>query len=151
MAKTAALVTPSHGWVLCLSQPGAGEQGKAIFETRDGARRWRVVTNTSFGQRRSTRNGLPLSGYPLGIDVTDAGMGLLWEARGATFRTANGGRTWTKLRLTSPEVAEVVSASVVTDRLAFVLLRNGAAGRLELLRSNDGLRHWRLVRAWPIR
>ena len=94
--------------------------------------------------------GLPGSGYAEGMALTARGFGLLWEARGDTYRTTDGGRTWRRLSLTSPELKEVVSASVVRRRLAFVLLRNGQTRRLELRRSDYGLRHWGIVRTWPL-
>ncbi len=143
--KIAALASARHGWVLCLAEPGTGQQGKALFETTDSARHWRVVNRTG-----STPAGLPGSGYAEGMALTARGFGLLWEARGDTYRTTDGGRTWRRLSLTSPELKEVVSASVVRRRLAFVLLRNGQTRRLELRRSDYGLRHWGIVRTWPL-
>ena len=60
-APLISLVTPTHGWLLCLSQPGAGQQLKALYESRDGGGTWRLRASNLFG--RPTRGNLPSSGY----------------------------------------------------------------------------------------
>ena len=79
-----ALATPSHGWLLCVSTPGAGEQRKALYETRDGGTRWRP---------------LPIS-RPEVVEAHAAellddrvGVALFFYARRLAF-TRDGGRRW---------------------------------------------------------
>jgi photosystem II stability/assembly factor-like uncharacterized protein len=123
-----------HGWLLCTSQPGAGMQAKAVFETRNGGKRWRLVADAYFARWGRTRGGLSTAGYPGGISFEPGGHGLLWQTRGHTYSTRDGGRHWRAMNLTSPELIEGGSASVVSPDVRFLLLRNGRSLRYELLR-----------------
>jgi photosystem II stability/assembly factor-like uncharacterized protein len=123
-----------HGWLLCTSQPGAGMQPKAVFETRDGGRRWRLVADAFFTGIGRSRGGLTAGGYPYGISFEPRGRGLLWQARGHTYSTRDGGRHWRYLGLTSPESIEGEAASVVSPDVRFLVVRNGRTNRYELLR-----------------
>jgi photosystem II stability/assembly factor-like uncharacterized protein len=123
-----------HGWLLCTSQPGTGMQPKAVFETRNGGRRWRLVADAHFTRLRRRSEGLSMSGYPYGISFEPRGHGLLWQARGQTYSTSDGGRHWQSLRVTSPDVIEGVAASVASADTRFLVVRNGRTGTYELLR-----------------
>jgi hypothetical protein len=123
-----------RGWLLCTSQPGAGMQPKAVFETRNGGKRWRLVADASFTRIGRNRGGLSTGGYPYGISFEPGGHGLLWQARGHTYSTRDGGRHWRSLRVTSPEVIEGAAASVVSPAVRFLFVRNGRTGMYELLR-----------------
>jgi photosystem II stability/assembly factor-like uncharacterized protein len=145
MGKLAARASRRDGWILCLSQPGTGQQLKLLFATHDGGRRWRLVMND-----RGART-IGSSGYARGMDFLRSGLGIVWESRGHSYITRDAGRTWSALALTSPELVEISSASLVSERIALAVVRNGRRRRIELRRSSDGLRTWRVVRSWAWR
>jgi photosystem II stability/assembly factor-like uncharacterized protein len=139
-----------HGWLLCTSQPGAGIQPKAVFETRNGGRRWRLVADAYFTRIGESRGGLSTGGYPYGISFAPGGHGLLWQARGHTYSTRDGGRHWQASSLTFPDVMEGKAASVVSADTRFLVVRNGRSGTYELLRlSRSGRAH--VVQRWKWR
>lgn len=137
--------TPTTGWLLCVGEPGAGQQQKAVLATIDGGRSWQAVSGAIVGNT-SLGGGLGGYGYPLGIAFRPDGRGLLWEGRGTLFVTHDGGRTWTpKDKVVGPEVDFGQSASLPRDRVFFVLLQRGS---FRLLRSQDGGRTWSVIHRW---
>jgi photosystem II stability/assembly factor-like uncharacterized protein len=126
-----ALATPSHGWTLCLSVPGTGNQLKALYETRDGGRSWR---------RR--RGNVPASGYAAGISFLANGHGWLPEARGSFYETRDGGTRWRPLPISSPEVVEAHAAQLLTDRVGLAIF---VYRPVRLALTQDGGRSWRTV------
>jgi photosystem II stability/assembly factor-like uncharacterized protein len=145
-----SFVSARHGWLLCTSQPGAGMQPKAVFETRNAGRRWHLVADAHFTGIGRSRDGLSASGYPLGMSFEPGGHGLLWQARGLTYSTRDGGRHWQSLRVTSPEVIEGQAASVVSANTHFLVVRNGRTNMYELLRLTPG-RRAHIVHRWKWR
>jgi photosystem II stability/assembly factor-like uncharacterized protein len=144
----ASFVSVRRGWLLCLDGGAMGEQPKTLFRTTDGGRRWTTMARTTFTQHG--RGALPLSGYPGGLDFATARTGWVWELRGNLYATGDGGHTWCSLGITSPDVDESDSTSLLTSRIGFVLLRNANAGRYELRLTRDGGHTFGLVRTWPI-
>lgn len=143
-----SFASPDHGWLMCNGQPGTGQQEKALYETLDRGGHWRRLLRT--GVQRA--GGLYGSGYAAGMSFFPSGRGLLWQARENTFRTVDGGRHWSPLAITSPESREGVSASFVSERVAYLLLQNnGTRFDIELMRSTDGGRTWHRVRSWSRR
>lgn len=140
-----SFVSLRRGWALCTGQPGAGNQAKAVFETRNGGRTWRLVAHAYWTGSRG-HGGLSLGGYPYGISFSAEGNGLLWQARGDTFSTRDGGRNWQRLEITDPEVAEVQAGYVVSASIRFLLLRTF---EYQLLRSRGG--GWQIVHRWDRR
>jgi len=136
-----------RGRLLCVSGGAMGEEPKSLYATIDGGRRWTIVAETTF--RRHVRGALPLFGYPGGLDFVNPVTGWVWESRGNLYATGDGGRTWRSLGVTSPEVDEAESTSLVTPRVGFALLRNGDAGRYELRLTRDAGSSFDLVRTWP--
>jgi photosystem II stability/assembly factor-like uncharacterized protein len=136
--------TPARGWLLCVGEPGAGQQEKAVFATRDGGETWAAISGAIVGSE-SLAGGLGGYGYPQGISFAADGTGILWESRGLLFRTRNGARTWSTADVVKPELDFGSSATVVDDRIAYVLLERGA---FRLLRSADGGRTWSVVHRW---
>ena len=139
-----ALVSPMRGWALCVGQPGVGNQAKAIFETSNGGRGWRLRAWASIFARG--RGGLGTGGYPQGIAFGRAGRGLLWESRGALFLTKDGGRNWRVAGLTRYDVDFGQSASVAANDRYYVLLQTN--GRFRLVTTHDSGAHWRTVHRW---
>jgi photosystem II stability/assembly factor-like uncharacterized protein len=141
-----SFVSARHGWLLCKSQPGAGNQPKAVFETRDGGKRWHLVADALFTQTGRNRGGLSVGGYAYGMSFEPSGDGLLWQARGDTYATSDGGRHWRPLRLTTPE-PDGVGGSVVSPDVRFLLLHHSSTGPYDLVRLlPSGRAH--VVRRW---
>jgi photosystem II stability/assembly factor-like uncharacterized protein len=53
------LAARARGWALCVGQPGAGNQGKAVFETADAGRTWRLGLHVRSWARRARNARLP--------------------------------------------------------------------------------------------
>jgi photosystem II stability/assembly factor-like uncharacterized protein len=137
--------TPTRGWLLCVGEPGAGQQQKAVLATTDGGRSWHAVSGAIVGNA-SLGGGLGGYGYPLGIAFHPDGRGLLWESRGTLLVTRDGARTWTpEDEVVRPEVDFGQSASLTRNRVFYVLLQRGS---FRLLKSDDG-RTWSVVHRWP--
>jgi photosystem II stability/assembly factor-like uncharacterized protein len=136
--------TRARGWLLCVGEPGAGQQQKAVFATRDGGETWAALSGAIWGNE-SLAGGLGGYGYPEGISFVADGTGILWESRGLLFLTRNGARSWSSAEAVQPEIDFGRSASVADDRVAYVLLERGS---FRLLRSEDGGRTWSVVHRW---
>jgi photosystem II stability/assembly factor-like uncharacterized protein len=140
-----SLVSPSQGWLLCTGQPGAGNQGKALYETPDSGTTWSQLLQVQL--RGPPAGGIASYGYPQGIAFASNGAGLLWESRGTLYLTLNGGHDWTPLEsVARPEIDFASSASVVPGR-AFALLSQG--NRLyRLVATSNGYQGWQTIRRW---
>jgi photosystem II stability/assembly factor-like uncharacterized protein len=134
-----ALATATHGWILCLGQPGAGQQLKAIYETRDGGRSWRLRATDFLGVKR--RGNIPGDGYASGISFLANGHGWLAETRGSFWETRDGGTRWRSLPISRPDVVEAHAAQLLSDRVGVALIFYSR--RLAVTR--DGGRSWRYV------
>ena len=130
-------VSARRAWLLCLGQPGAGQQNRALYETRDG-KRWMLRSNLSG------------SGYGQGLRFSSSGFGLLAESRGGLLVSRDGGRSWQfAMTITSPETAEPEAIAVVKRNQGLVLVRNDRSRRvMELWRTGDAGRRWQLLHRW---
>jgi hypothetical protein len=147
---TIGLNSGATDWSLCTGEPGAGNQGKAVY--RDTARGWRRVACTWFGTScRRGNGGISSYGYPTGIAANDDGFGIIWESRGTLYVTRSGGRHWVGLpKLSLPEVDFGSWAYVLPHGgVGFALLFRGGGGAERLLETTDAGRTWRVVHRWP--
>jgi photosystem II stability/assembly factor-like uncharacterized protein len=134
-------------WALCVDEPGAGNQGKAVYRLIAG--RWRRIAWTSFpGPRAGSHGGISSYGYPRGIAMADDGFGLVWESRGTLYVTRDGGSQWTPLpKVARPEVDFGAAGAVLDGGHGYVVLTNWRT-RARLLRTDDAGRTWRVVHTW---
>jgi hypothetical protein len=137
-ASSVSLVSPQRGWLLCLGQPGAGNQEKTLYRTDDAGARWkRLEGGFSYG-------------YPQGIAFAPDGLGVIWESRGTLALTRDSGRHWTDFpSVAEPEADFGLSASVVVGR-AFALLSRTPVRpvRFRLVSTTPDLGGWGTVRTW---
>jgi photosystem II stability/assembly factor-like uncharacterized protein len=143
------LVTPTLGWVVCLGEPGAGNQAKAIFRTTDGGRSWQARARAGLLPRSNDRGGIAGYGYPEGIAFARDGFGLLWESRGTLYVTRDGGSHWAaKPKLARPEVDFGRGAAAFPGGRGFALLGRGGGDRARLLATHDYGETWHPVIEW---
>lgn len=143
------LVTPRLGWVVCGGEPGAGNEEKAVFRTRDGGRTWQAGAVTTHLNHPQVRGGIWMLGYPQGIAFAPNGFGLLWESRGTLFVTRDGGFDWrAKPRFAVPDVDFGRGAAAFDDGTGFVLLGRGGGVPARLIETRDFGRTWHVVRRW---
>jgi photosystem II stability/assembly factor-like uncharacterized protein len=135
----------SPTWSLCTGEPGAGNQGKAVYRDEVG-RGWVRVAYTEILGR--SHGGISSYGYPVGIAGAESGgFGIIWESRGTLYVTRNGGRRWVGLpRVSDPELDFGGWASVLSRGVGFVILEQ--AGRTRLIETTDAGRTWRIVHRW---
>jgi photosystem II stability/assembly factor-like uncharacterized protein len=114
-----SLAAPSSGWLLCVSTPGAGEQLKSVYETRDGGRSWRLRSSSWVGKRRL--GNVPAVGYADGISFLPNGHGWLPESRGSFYETRDRGRHWRPLPISRPESVEAHAAELLDERVGVAL------------------------------
>lgn len=137
------LASATRGWVVCGFQPGAGQQPKEVWATRDAGATWRLVNRAS-PFAKAVGRGLCVCGYSAGIVMTAGGSGWLWMARGSFYATIDGGRSWRSLPIGSPEVVEGRSASLPRSTAGYALF----GPRPTLRFTRDGGRTWSVVRRW---
>jgi photosystem II stability/assembly factor-like uncharacterized protein len=143
------LVTPRLGWLVCLGEPGAGSQQKAVYRTIDGGRSWQLGAETIFYPHPRVHGGISIYGYPYGIAFAPDGFGILWEGRGTVYVTRNGGRRWTaQPSVARPEIDFGRGAAAFPDGHAFLLLGRGGGPPTRLLATPDHGRTWQTVHRW---
>ncbi|HZS30585.1 MAG TPA: hypothetical protein VFA37_04955 [Gaiellaceae bacterium] len=131
------IITP---WSICVGQPGAGNQAKAVYR---GTQRVAYTPPTSHGGY----GGIGSYGYPVGIAGTHGGFGIVWETRGTLYVSRNGGRQWLALpKVAQPELDFGQWADVVQGNLGFVLLERN--GHSRLIETTDAGHTWRVVHRW---
>ena len=137
---------------MCVGQPGAGNQPKAVLATPDLGKTWSLRARTSPPGGRG--HCLSSFGYGQGLAFHGDGNGALWESRGSgLLLTGDGGRSWCSPG--APTRAEIdfgQSVSAFSPRGYFLLVYNTAftapKGRIRLLVSRDDGAHWRVVHRW---
>ena len=138
-----------HGWVACTGLGEAGNSDKAVVATDDGGRTWHVLASA-----------YPVQGFPAprtgsipdldalwGIAMRANGTGLIWMPLGGadgTWRTADGGRTWTDIQMGAlPGAFGALAGWLVDDRTWFLVL--DTTGLDQVVRSTDAGRTWQPV------
>jgi photosystem II stability/assembly factor-like uncharacterized protein len=141
-------------WVVCIGGPGAGNQAKAIYSTADNGQNWRRLIAVALpGIGKTSSGGIASYGYPSGLSFSSDGTGLLWEGRGTTYLTHDGGYRWRPLTsLTKPEANFGSSAAVISSEEAFLLQTGGSASdAMVLYATTDAGSSWVLVHGWKSR
>ena len=122
--------TPGGTVVLgCASQPGAGQQPKVAYLSRDGGRTWRRLADP------------PASGYLGALSITPAGTIAVSGTRSDVYLSWDSGRTWhTSRSLDRADIGDGLFATMITDTAGFVLQNNNSLTQIWFTR--DGGRTW---------
>jgi photosystem II stability/assembly factor-like uncharacterized protein len=145
----ADLVTPKLWWLACLGQPGAGNEDKAVYRTRDGGRTWQAGAATILIAPPGTREhgGIEEYGYPAQLAFAADGFGLLTETRGTLYVTRDGGVHFrAEPKVARPEIDFAGGAAVFGRGIGYVLLTHSFRARL--IETRDFGRTWHVVRRW---
>jgi photosystem II stability/assembly factor-like uncharacterized protein len=121
-----AFASGARGWVVCVTEAGAGYQGKEIWSTSDGGSRWTLAGRThpiAPPEPAQQVGNLPGFGYPTGATFLGDGHGWLVQSRGEMLVTADGGRTWQRSPLTVRDEVVAQAADLLDETLGVVLLR----------------------------
>jgi photosystem II stability/assembly factor-like uncharacterized protein len=151
VANTALLdlVTPRLGWLVCLGEPGAGNQQKAVYHTTNGGRSWEVGAEQIAYPRVRVHGGISSYGYPYGIAFAPDGFGILWEGRGTLYVTRDGGRRFAaRPSVARPEIDFGRGAAAFPGGRALLLLGRGGGPPTRLLATTDHARTWQTVHRW---
>jgi photosystem II stability/assembly factor-like uncharacterized protein len=144
----ASFVTPARGWILCGRTPNGYHHPVALFTTRDGGYRWTLVMDAGYRRLgRSSPGATCDCGWPGGVAFARGGRGLIWQS-GGTFRTSDGGRTWSHVTFTVTDYVVGLSATQVSAATAYLLVHTVADERVDLRRTDDSGRTWRVVHVW---
>jgi photosystem II stability/assembly factor-like uncharacterized protein len=146
------LVTPQLGWMLCGGEPGAGQQQKEVFRTRDGGHTWQAGAWAIAGRHPESRGGLGFGGYVAGMAFARDGFGLVWADRGTLLVTRDGGMTWKgRLRFARPDVDWGLGGSAFGNGTALLLFQHNeleGPQAVRLIETRDFGRSWHIVRTW---
>lgn len=141
------LVTSRLAWLMCLGEPGAGNEEKVLFRTTDGGEHWHRLAHVQM--TRPAHGGIQSYGYPVGAAFSPTGFGILWESRGTLYVTRDGGAHWTPLpKVAQPEVDFGFGGAIFPGGRAFVLLAHGAGGSARLIETKNYGRTWGPLIRW---
>lgn len=132
------LVSETEGWVGCVSEPGAGQQLKALYKTTDSGTTWKEAAGMGGG------------GYLSGLFFRPGGKGWVWRSRGGLSVTEDGGQTWQWPGTVQPETLEARDLWMVSDQAGYLLLQDNEDRQFKLVKTVDGGTSVSLVRQWPI-
>ena len=143
-----ARASASRGWVLCRDDSQSLPGERALYETRDGGRSWKL--------RASRGSALPSVGRGFdaafairNISFLPSGRGWIWRyASDSPLVTLDGGRTWRRATRRWP-FPSMVWGAAPTNSVAFALA--DTVPEQLLARTRDGGRSWRIVHTWPKR
>lgn len=147
-----SFVSSTRGWLGCEGSGGAGEASKGVMETTDGGKTW-SWTSRVYGPGGSPTNigTISISDYLDTISMQTDGAGFMTGLRNSTFRTTDGGRTWTACPPGEFDAFVTTQASMVAGGPWFLLQFGGnispdpGAIVARLMRSEDHGATWTQV------
>lgn len=138
----------TRGWIGCLGDGGAGQNAKGIVETVDGGLTWSIRAAAYIYDQKPIGT-ISSSDYLLGLSMRPSGVGLAWEARGATIRTSDGGRAWTEMPPGQPDTVIAHGGWAATDTIWYLVMWDGNIQDTALWVTRDAGRHWASVGPVP--
>lgn len=141
------LVTSRLAWLMCLGEPGAGNEEKALFRTTDGGAHWQPLAHVQMTS--PTHGGIQSYGYPVGAAFSPSGFGILWESRGTLYVTRDGGGHWTpEPKVARPEEDFGFGGAVFPRGRGLLLLAHGGGRPARLLETTNYGRTWHPIIRW---
>ena len=139
-----------HGWAACAGPGEAGNSDKAVVGTDDGGRSWHVLASAYpvQGFPAPTTGSIPQLDALWGIAMRANGSGLIWMPLGGadgTWRTADGGRTWTDIQMGAEPGALGALAGWLVDDSTWFLVLDAMPPAEQLVRSTDAGRTWEAI------
>jgi photosystem II stability/assembly factor-like uncharacterized protein len=80
-----------HVWMVCGSEPGAGEQAKWTYVSVDGGGHWTV---RAYDDGLKSSGSMPIVGYAKLLALTSATTGFMANDRGDLYKSSDAGATW---------------------------------------------------------
>jgi photosystem II stability/assembly factor-like uncharacterized protein len=136
------------GYILLNSEPALGFMEKSFYRTTDGGKSWSRVSDITSS----------IEAYPTGMAFRDADTGWITSSNHGqehilTFKTVDGGKTWTPEKLANPPALSGIAYSNsyppifsgknrMEGLLPLEIVRNGAHSMV-FYTSNNGGRSWR--------
>jgi hypothetical protein len=126
---------------------------KGVAETTDGGRTWVLRARVTPPGGPPAVGAISMADYLDGISMRPSGLGLAWEGRGGTMRTADGGGTWTPMPPGGSDAGPIPAGGwAVTDRDWLILLWDPNVQATVLYATHDGGGTWQAVSqvgTWP--
>jgi len=144
-----SFVDAVRGWAYCAFEGGAGSEPKIVVRTTDGGLTWHIqaASTSVFLPNVSEHGGLPLEGYPAGIEMHRTGAGWTWnDYLPMLTRTRNAGSNWRTTVLSGGDAVGLMDGSFPSDRHGFLLIWTGDNGQMR--RTSDGGRTWVRTCKW---
>jgi photosystem II stability/assembly factor-like uncharacterized protein len=132
-----AAASPSRLWFLCVTSPGAGNQGKDLLRSVNGGKTVHVI------------GPIPVAGEAAGFAAPPSRLKVITlTTQVALNRSANGGKTWKQV-LSVPLPTSWSPLSYVNRNVSWVVsIQPSPSGRIhnQLLRTTDAGASWHKIR-----
>ncbi len=136
-------------WVACSGEGATGMSAKAIYVARDGLGPWELRAAAPPPGQPTVGAGLTLSGHVTSLAAFGDVL-VLVLSRSFSLRSTDGGRSWTELRVGSPDVAEPESIAIADGTALAALVRDPDARQVEFFWSSNGGATWEMRHAWRL-
>jgi len=134
-----------HLWMICGSEPGAGNEAKWGYTSDDSGAHW---TMRAFNDGIKSAGSMPIIGYANLLSLSSASTGFMANDRGDLYRSTDGGRSWNASGLAYASegffsALQFVDAS--TGWFSGIIEGLTPDGSVGLYRTIDGGASWKLV------
>lgn len=137
-----------HLWMICASEPGAGNQAKWTYTSDDSGAHW---TLRAYNDGVKATGSMPSNGYAHWLAIISTTTGFMANDRGDLYRSTDQGTTWFGLNISHGEglFAALQFVDPSHGWLAAETSDISLDGRVGLFRTTDGGATWQLVSSAP--